>query len=126
MNNHDAVARAAEAMLRALGGAEVTLRCPTATANDPQARQLGLDAPVTEDLAVAPAIVRASGDDFELLLAPSSIARYIQDRGQSAEQFFAAVIAVLHAGRELRVRAFACDRVAGSTYLYRVTLTAKP
>src|SRR5512140_3389460 len=89
-----ALARAAEAMLRALGGCEVRLRCPVAAARDDQARQLGLDAPVTEDIAVSPVIVRANAEDFELLIAPASLAPYLQDRGQTGQQFFESVLAV--------------------------------
>lgn len=119
-----ALSRVAEAMLRSLGGAEVTLRCPTAVPKDPQARQLGLDAPAVEDISISPAIVRRNGSDFELLLAPSSLALYIQDRGQTAQQFFGSVHAVLHGQHELRVRSFADDRFAGEVYLYRITLTS--
>src|SRR5689334_12142052 len=99
-----ALARAAEAMLRALGGSEVRLRCPVAAAENEQARQLGLEAPATEDIAIAPVVVRASGNDVELLIAPASVTQYLQDRGQTAEQFFNAVLAVLYGGREFHVR----------------------
>ena len=118
-----ALARAAEAMLRALGGTEVKLRCPVSAAKDPQSRQLGLEAPVTEDIAISPVVVRRSGDDLELLIAPSSVAQFIQDRGQTAEQFFDSVLAVLQENRALRVSSFADDQFAGAAYLYRVTLT---
>lgn len=115
--------RAAEAMLRALGGTEVKLRCATGAPDDPQGRQLGLKAPAVEDIPVSPAVVRPSGSDFELLLAPTSITQYIQDRALTAEQFFGAVMAVLHAGQELRVRSLVGDCFAGDVYLYRITLT---
>lgn len=126
MNNPNArgpaLARAAEAMLRALGGSEIKLRCPVAAASDEQARQLGLEAPATEDISIAPVVVRASGDAVELLIAPSSVAQYMQDRGQTADQFFAAVVGVLHGGRELCVRLFHVEHFAGAEYLYRLTV----
>ncbi len=112
-------------MLRALGGTEVKLRCPVSAAKDGQARQLGREAPVTEEVAISPVVVRASGEDLELLIAPASVAQYMQDRGQTAEQFFAAVLAVLHAGRELKMKLFHAEQFAGVAYLYRVALTAK-
>ena len=119
------LARAAEAMLRALGGTEVKFRCPVAAAKDAQARQLGMDAPVTDDTPVSPVVVRANGNDLELLIAPASIAQYLSDRGQTAEQFFAAVLAVLIGAREFTVKSFHAEQFAGAEYLYRVAITAK-
>ena len=118
-----ALTRAAEAMLRALGGTEVKFRCPVAAAKDQQARQLGLEAPVTEDIAVSPVVVRANGDDFELLIAPSSVAPFMQDRGQSADQFFDSVLAVLLGGREFRVKSLRAEQFGGAVYLYRVVVS---
>ena len=109
-------------MLRALGGTEVVFRCPSAAAIDEQARQLGMEAPGTEDIPVAPVVVRPSGEALELLIAPSSVAQYMQDRGQTAEQFFNAVLAVLFGGRELRVQLFHVEQFAGAEYLYRVVV----
>ena len=120
-----AIARAAEAMLRALGGTDVTFRFPVSAAAEQQARQLGLDAPVTQDISISPVVVRASGDGVELLIAPSSIAPYMQDRGYSAEQFFSSIFLVLHGGREYRVKSFQADHFAGSAYLYRITVVTK-
>ena len=119
-----ALARAAEAMLRALGGTEVKFRCPSGAAEDEQARQLGMEAPGTEDISIAPVVVRSSGEALELLIAPSSVAPYMQDRGQTAEQFFDAILAVVHGGRELRVQLFHVEQFAGAEYLYRVTVVA--
>lgn len=117
-----ALARAAEAMLRALGGGEVTLRCPAGAAQDADASQLGREAPVSTEVAIAPAVVRASGNGLEVLLAPASVAQYARERGQSAQEFFAAVMAVRHGGREFRVRSFAAAQFAGTEYLYRISL----
>jgi hypothetical protein len=124
-NRASALARAAESMLRALGGTEVKLRCPVAAAKVAQARELGLEAPLTQDISVAPVVVRASGEEIELLIAPSSVAQYLQDRGQSSEQFFDAVLAVFFDGRELKVKSFHAEQFAGADYLFRVQLTAK-
>ena len=124
MNNPHALARAAEAMLRALGGTEIKLRCPVGTAKDELARQLGLEAPVAEDIAVSPVVVHPSGQDLELLIAPSSVAPYMQDRGQTAEQFFNGVLAVLHAGCQYQLKLFHVEQCAGAAYLYRITVTA--
>src|SRR6185312_15266839 len=123
-NSGSALARAAEAMLRALGGTEVKLRCTVAAARDAQARQLGLDVPVTEDIAVSPVVVRASGSNLEVLIAPASMAQYLNDRGQTAEPFFQSVLAVLFAGREYKVTSFHVEQFAGADYLYGIELAA--
>jgi hypothetical protein len=46
----------------------------------------------------------------------------MQDRGQTAQPFFATVVAVLHGGRELHVRLFHVEHFAGAEYLYRLTV----
>ena len=117
-----ALARAAEAMLRALGGAAVTLRCPVAAAKDGLARQLGREAPITDDISIAPVVLRPNGEELELLIAPSTVAPYMQDRGQTAPQFFAGIVAVLHGGREMSVKLFLVEQFAGAEYLYRLTV----
>lgn len=119
-----AIARAAEAMLRALGGTEVTFRCPAAAAKNPEARQLGQDAPVTQDTVISPVVVRPNGNDLELLVAPSTVSQYLSDRGQTAEQFFEAVLAVIFGGREYNVSTFHVEQFAGTDYLYRVTVVS--
>ncbi len=120
-----ALARAAEAMLRALGGGEVLLRCPTAPAADETNRELGLEAPVSDDFAVSPVLVRVARisdpQSFEFLFAPASLTSYLADRRQTAEEFFSSLIGVLHQGRLLHVESMTTDTFAGAAYLYRVT-----
>lgn len=120
-----ALARAAEAMLRALGGGEVVLRCAVAPAANETNRELGLEAPVINDLAVSPVLVRAASipapkTKLELLFAPGSLAAYLADRRQSAEEFFSSLIGVVHQGRLLHVESMTADTFAGAAYLYRV------
>ncbi len=119
-----ALARAAEAMLRALGGGEVVLRCPAAAAANETNRELGLEAPVTEDLTVAPVLVRLKANAgtarMELLFPPAVLASYLADRRQPAEQFFSSLIGVLHQDRLLHVESMAAETFAGTPYLYRV------
>src|SRR5512140_2980684 len=50
--------RAAEAMLRALGGSTILLRVPSGAGAAPSQPGLGLNAPVTDDISIAPAILR--------------------------------------------------------------------
>jgi hypothetical protein len=121
-----ALARAAEAMLRALGGGEVVLRCPVAPAANETNRELGLEAPVSDDFVVSPVLVRgvARVSDpcarYEFLFPPQSLAAYLADRRQTAEEFFSSLIGVVHQGRLLHVESMATETFAGAAYLYRV------
>ena len=122
-----ALARAAESMLRALGGGQVTLRCATTPAANFNNLELWLDAPASDDVPVSPVLVRPCGagalvrETFELLFAPSTLSAQLADRQQSPEDFLRAVLAIMHQGRTLRVCTVSTDTFAGAPYLYRVT-----
>jgi hypothetical protein len=124
-----ALARAAEAMLRALGGGEVVLRCPTAPAANETNRELGLEAPVGDDLALSPVLARSvarvsdSCARYEFLFAPASLTACLADRRQSAADFFSSLLGVVHQGRLLHVESMTTDTFAGAAYLYRVVAT---
>ena len=122
-----ALARAAEAMLRALGGGDVVIRCPVAPAGNAANAELGIEGPVTEDLSITPAVARSSvarasdsGLRFEFLFAPASLARYLDDRGESAEDFFAGALGIVHGQKLLHVESMTAESFAGTPYLYRV------
>jgi hypothetical protein len=136
-----AIARAAEAMLRALGAGELRLRLPVMSASAGANRELGLAAPPTEDLALTPALVRAPSSPaapgrrrLEVLLTPSALAPHLATRGQTAEDFFAAALGVLDPaapppvpGAEdktklLHIEGVATESFAGTAYLYRIRL----
>jgi hypothetical protein len=120
--------RAAEAMLRTLGGAEVRLLFPKATAPDDPGAQLGLVAPEVEEVTLGPAAVRnvpkGAGDGhtrLEFLLPASEVIRRIEERqAASAKVFFEAALGILHQGRLLRIESTEADFFAGMAYLYRV------
>lgn len=127
-----ALARAAEAMLRALGGSDVCFRVPALSTDASPGDGLGLAAPLTDDVAVAPAVVRALPPNggvvvrFEVLLAPAALASQLAVRGQSAEEFLAEALGVLHplaggsAAPLLHIESVKAEMFAGEAYLYRV------
>jgi hypothetical protein len=120
-----ALARAAEAMLRAVGGDQVVLHCRVGPAAAEQARELGQSAPAVEDLTVSPVVGRplpqtTSGLRVELLIARRSLARFLADRNQSAEDFFAAVLGLDFAGRTLHIERVTPEALGGDVFLYRV------
>jgi hypothetical protein len=122
-----ALARAAESMLRALGGGEVAVRCPVAPAGSSANAELGMDGPVTQDFTVWPVVVRACvarvsdpRQRFELLFAPSTLTAYLADRGQDAQAFFEAALGIVHGEKLLYIESMTTDMLAGTPYLYRV------
>jgi hypothetical protein len=123
-----ALVRAAEAMLRAVGGAEVTLLFPRATAGD-VATQLGMVAAGIEEVRMAPAAVRSRTAEtrgghvrVEFLLPASEVATQVESRqAQSAKAFFEAALGIVHDGRLLRVTQVEADRFGDTVYLWRVT-----
>ncbi len=129
LNRGPALARAAEAMLRSLGGTEVSIRCPVAPAADAAKRELGLEGPVVENFAVSPVVVRTvaqvsdSRARYEFLFAPATLASYLADRRQTAEEFFAAAAGIVHDGRLLAIVDMTSDTFAGTPYLYHVIAT---
>ena len=132
------LARAAEAMLRALGGSEVVFRVQAQMSPAESDHGLGLTAPLTEDVAIAPVVVCAVAPDegeatrFELLLAPNALSAALTARGQTAEEFFATTVGVLHpltaqeSAEEpalLHLESVGVELLAGVAYLYRVRVS---
>jgi hypothetical protein len=120
--------RAAEAMLRALGGGEVRLRLPlNLAAAEPQRAALGLDGPAVEEVALAPVVVRAvtaAGEArFELLLPATRLQALAAERGLKAEALLQRALGFVQGDRLLRVAHFTAETFAGLPYLYRVTAT---
>ncbi len=116
-----AMARAAEAMLRVLGGGEVRLLLPAIAVVDPTARQLGVDAPDFEEVAVSPVVVRSAAAGVELLFPAAAISAQVEERqAGSAEALFNSAAGAVYDGRTWRVVGCAAEHFAGTPYLYRV------
>ncbi|MCU1285001.1 MAG: hypothetical protein JWO13_1351 [Acidobacteriales bacterium] len=126
-----AALRAAEALLRTLGGCTVWVRLPVnASAGSADALQLGLAGSVTEDVAIAPVVSRharnAKGTQkkVELLISAAGLAKAKQiSDATSAEQFFDSAVGVIYAGTLMRVESVLVDEFGGVPYLYRVSVS---
>jgi hypothetical protein len=120
-----AMARAAEAMLRALGGSEVTLRFNGAAISDDAASnpRLGLGATVCEDVALSPVVVRDATKDALEFVLPSSIvdAQVGLRQAGTAKTLFQSALGFIHDGKLMRIESVSADFHAGAAYLYRVT-----
>ncbi len=114
------LARAAEAMLRALGGQTVTVLFPIAA----DANELGLGATAAEEVPFAPVVVRSLPPDDagrarrELLFSATALAA--RTDGISGEALLQSALGVRHHGRLLRIARVTPEFFAGSPYLYRV------
>jgi hypothetical protein len=118
-----ALAQAAESLLRAMGGEEIIFRVPVPMqADNPTQQELGLQAPLTEGVAVSPVVVRALANGFDLLVSPKSLQPVLLLRAQTAEQFFDITASVQAQGHTLRIQSYSTEVFAGRVYLYRISV----
>jgi hypothetical protein len=123
-----AVMRAADAMLRALGGDEISLLLPLPAGSDSTA-QLGLSDPGMQSIPISPVIARnlavaATGPRrrVEFLLSASAVAGAIDDAGfPSADELFNSALAIQYQTELLHIESTATEHFAGTAYLYRIT-----
>jgi len=126
----EAARRAADALLRSLGGSSVKLRLPTLPcASDGD--QLGMGVGGYQDLVLSPAVfrrVRATvkeGEEgsWELLLSASAVMKQVSEmQMQSAEVLFEQALAVMVGERSFVLRAVSSSEVFGQEYMYRLLL----
>lgn len=120
------MARVTEAMLRALGAAEVTLRLPI-SAGQTNA-DLGLATPVTEDVVIKPAVLRSLPSTtrergrMELLVAASAVAEQAVARNaESADALLDGALGIVHNDKLLRIQSVDVHAVAEDPCFYRIT-----
>ena len=121
-----AMARVTEAMLRALGAAEVTLRLPVAAAQTNA--DLGLATPVTEDVVIKPAVLRSLPSTtkergrMELLVAASTVVEQAVSRNaESADALLDGALGIVHNDKLLRIQSVETHAVAEDPCFYRIT-----
>lgn len=124
-----ALVRAANAMLMALGGDQVSLLLPgTATASGP-AGQLGLVDPGVQDIIITPVVTNnvptgsmGPSRRIEFTLPASAIEAQLPTLGMaSAEDLFAAALGLQYDGDLFHIEAVATENFAGTAYFYVVT-----
>ncbi|HWY20887.1 MAG TPA: hypothetical protein VNX26_06665 [Candidatus Acidoferrum sp.] len=124
-----ALVRAANAMLTALGGDDVSLLLPaTATASD-AAGQLGLVDPGVQEVIITPVVVRnvpvgnlGPRRRIEFTLPASAIEMQLPTLGMgSAEDLFKAALGLMHDGDLFHIEAILTENFAGTAYFYVVT-----
>jgi hypothetical protein len=127
-----AAVRAADAMLRTLGGAEVALLFAAAGLPADRVAELGLVDPGVEQALIAPVIVRELTTEnngprrrIELVAGRSAMAEQVSQRNvASAEVLFETALGVVYQGEMFHIEGFVVERFAGVAYLYRVVAVA--
>src|SRR5581483_5758199 len=125
-----AVARAADAMLRCLGGDEVQLVLPAASMPPDPSAGLGMVDPGVELVNFAPVVVRnlpTSNNGprrrLEVLLPASAIQAELTGRDiATADALFDGALGVTHSGDMFHIEGHTTEFFAGSAYLYRLVM----
>lgn len=124
-----ALVRAADALLKALGGEMVSLLLPgTAVASD-AAGQLGLVDPGTQEVVISPVVTRAlvTGNvgprrRIEFTLPASAIVDQLPALGMgTAKDLFNAVLALSYDGDLFHIEKVVPENFGGTAYFYVVT-----
>ena len=123
-----AVVRAADALLRALGGDQVGLVLPQPTETASDSTQLGLSDPGVEQVLISPVVVRTlpapvSGPRvrLEFLISASAIANAVNATGaDSAQALFDLTLGIQFQSDLFHVESVNTEYFAGTACLYRV------
>jgi hypothetical protein len=124
--------RAADAMLRTLGGTEVTLLFAAAGLPAGALSELGLVDPGVEQALIGPVVVRELTTEdsgprrrIEMLAGQAAMAAQVSQRNvASAEVLFETALGLVYDGEVFHIQGFAVERLAGVAYLYRVAAMA--
>ena len=121
--------RAADAMLRALGGDQVSLVLPLSGQSGGSNAELGLDDPGVQQVVIWPVVVRALSVPetgprrrLEFLLSASAVANTVEGAGfPSADELFNSALAIQYQADLFHIESTSTERFAGVAYLYRIT-----
>ncbi len=123
------VRRAADAMVRTLGGSQITLRLATPSAGDTNS-QLGLTPPMSEDVQISPALVRttapaANGSKhIEVTLSAKAVKPIADQYGvDDIPTWLLTAEGVLFRGKLLHIETVISDHLGGVDYLYHIMAT---
>jgi hypothetical protein len=126
-------ARAADVLLRAMGGRSVILRMPAPAVPADVTEQLGIAVPMFQDLPLAPVVFRkaraivASGKAarWELVVSATAVATIVGSLAYaSASVLFATAFGVLSDDELLEIESATEEQAFGRPYVYRLVLVA--
>lgn len=120
--------RAAESMLRVVGGAEIQLVVSGSGASNEDSRELGLSASESRQFAVSPVVVNwlatkaGMRAQAELLIAAGSLEDAMEATGvSSGKELLEGALAIIIGEQRLRIAAVQVGAAGGTDYLYTVT-----
>jgi len=124
-----AAVRAADAMMRTLGGTEVILLFAAAGLPAEGIAELGLVDPGVVQALIAPVVVREISTEnsgprrhIELLAGQAALAQQVSQRNvASADVLFETALGLVYCGEVFHIQGFMVERLGGATYLYRVS-----
>jgi hypothetical protein len=128
-----ATARAANVLLRAMGGRSVMLRMPAPAVPADVTEQLGIAVPLFQDLPLAPVVYRKAratvtigkAARWELLVSANAVRKIVGSLGYtSASVLFATAFGVLSGDELLEIESATEEQAFGQPYLYRLVLLA--
>jgi hypothetical protein len=133
---HAAALRAADSLLRSVGGRQIVIRSPAPAIPSDDGEQLGLAAPQFQDTPLAPAVCRrvrpkipanpaSTPTQYELLLSATAVNAALSSQSyDSAATLFALAYGVLMDGILYEILSATTSEIAGAPYLYRLMLRA--
>jgi hypothetical protein len=124
-----ALVRAANAMLRALGGDQVSLLLPGTSMASDAAGQLGLVDPGVQDVMVAPVVAHnlptgnlGPARRIEFTLPASAIEAQLSTLGMgTADNLFNSALGLVYDGDLFHIETVVTENFAGTAYFYVVT-----
>lgn len=123
------VRRAADAMVRVLGGAQVTLRIADPSTGDTNS-QLGLTPPTSEDVPISPALVRtiapaANGNKrIEVTLSAKTVKPIADQYGvDDIPTWLLTAEGILFRNKLMHIDTVISDHLGGMDYLYHIMAT---
>jgi hypothetical protein len=128
-----AAARAADALMRAMGGRTVMLRMPAPAVPADVTEQLGIATPTLQDLPLAPVAFRKAravvaigkAAKWELLVSATVVDGLVGSLAYaSASVLFADAFGVLSDDELLEIESATEEQVFGQPYVYRLVLRA--
>jgi hypothetical protein len=128
-----AAVRAADALLRGVGGRAVLLRMPSPATVGAVAEQLGLATPEFQDVELAPVVFRKSratvaegkAAKWELMVSATAVETLVGSLGYSAASvLFTTAFGVLIDGVLMEIVSATESETSGAPYVYRLVLRA--
>ncbi len=133
VNATGAAARAADVLLRAMGGRTVMLRMPAPAVPMDVTEQLGIATPTFQDIPLGPVVYRkaraavAEGKaaKWEMLVSATVVESLVGSLTYaSASVLFATAYGVLSDGELLEIESATQQQIFGQPYVYRLVLRA--